>query len=175
MQERLNKMEAVLKQEEVTIGLLDAQAKGMVEKAKDLYADTEARANATIKQHEDLNGQMISLAQQERMVAAREQELWEKEEEVTDMLECGRSDLSSREADLDTHETALAADRKSLGDLSADVLARELSTKLKVSQLAFREKELADKEKRLAETQPQELVATHKSLEELQTAQAGEA
>jgi hypothetical protein len=54
--EQLNKMEVVLKQEEVIIGLLDAQAKGLMEKAKDLYANVEAHADATIKQQEDLNG-----------------------------------------------------------------------------------------------------------------------
>jgi hypothetical protein len=54
--ERLNKMEVVLKQEEVIIVLLDAQAKGLMEKAKDLYANVEARVDATIKQQEDLNG-----------------------------------------------------------------------------------------------------------------------
>jgi hypothetical protein len=67
-----NKMEVVLKQEEVSIGMLDAQAKGLMEKAKDLYADAEARVDATIKQQEELNGQVIGLAQWEQMVAARE-------------------------------------------------------------------------------------------------------
>jgi hypothetical protein len=45
-------------------------------------------------------------------------------------------------------------DRKSLVDLCMEVLAHELSVELKASQLAFQEKELANKEKWLAETQP---------------------
>jgi hypothetical protein len=92
-------MEVVLKQE-VTINLLDAQAQELMEKAKELYIAAEARSNANIKAQEDLNGQAIAIAQQEQMVA--EQELWEMEEEVTDMLEHGCSEPSSREADLNT-------------------------------------------------------------------------
>jgi hypothetical protein len=42
-------------------------------------------------------------------------------------------------------------DRKRLGDLRAKVLACELTAELKANHLAFREKELVDKEKRLAE------------------------
>jgi hypothetical protein len=78
------------------------------------------------------------------------------------MLECGHNGLSSREADLDTRETALVVDRKSLGDLRAEVLTCELSAELKAIQLTFCEKELVDKEKRLAEMQPQELAAARK-------------
>jgi hypothetical protein len=47
-------------------------------------------------------------------VVEREHELQEKEEEVTNTLERGHRELSCREADLDTHETTLEADRKSL-------------------------------------------------------------
>jgi hypothetical protein len=71
------------------------------------------------------------------MVAVREEELREKEEEVTGTLECGRSELLFCEANLNTRETALEADQKSLGDLHVEVLAHELSVKIKASQLAF--------------------------------------
>jgi hypothetical protein len=98
--QQLNKMEVMLKQEEVTISLLDAQAQELMEKAKELYIAAEACSDANIKAQEDLNGQAIAIAQRERMVA--EQELWEMEEEVADMLEHGCSELSSREADLNT-------------------------------------------------------------------------
>jgi hypothetical protein len=164
--ERLDKMEVVFK-EEVTIGLLDAQARELMEKAKELYAAAEARANANIKMQEDHNGQAIGLAQLERMVAGWELEVREKEEEVTDMLERGCNELSSCEADLNTYETALEADRKSLGDLRVEVLACQHVIELKANHLAFREKELANMEKRLAERQPQELATTHKKLEEI--------
>jgi hypothetical protein len=42
-------MEAVLKQEEVTIGLLDAQAQELMEKAKELFTVAEACGEANIK------------------------------------------------------------------------------------------------------------------------------
>jgi hypothetical protein len=177
--ERLDKMEGVLK--EVAIGLLDAQAQELMEKSKELYATAEARADANIKMQEDLNGQAIGLAQRERMVVGREQDVQEKEEEVTSLLEHGRSELLSHEADVNTHEIALGADRKSLGDLRADILARELTAKLKANHLAFREeladreKKLADKEKWLAERKPQELATARKRLEELQAARTVEA
>jgi hypothetical protein len=44
--ERLNKMEAMLKQEEVAIGLLNAQAQEQMEKAKEPYAMAKACAYA---------------------------------------------------------------------------------------------------------------------------------
>jgi hypothetical protein len=72
-------------------------------------------------------------------VVEREHELQEKEEEVAHMLVCGRSELSSREANLDTRETTLEVDRRSLGDLHVNILAHELTVD--------REKELADMEK----------------------------
>jgi hypothetical protein len=105
----------------------------------------------------------------------------EKEEEVTSLLEHGCSELLSHEVDLNTHKIALGADRKSLGDLHADILARELAAKLKANHLAFREeladreKKLADKEKWLAERKPQELATARKRLEELQAARTVEA
>jgi hypothetical protein len=108
-------------------------------------------------------------------VAEREWELQEKEEEVASMLERRRSEVSSREADLDTCETALEVDRKSLGDLRVEVLLNELAADIKANHLTFRERELADKEKQLAVMPPQELAATQKRLEELQAPRVVEA
>jgi hypothetical protein len=88
------------------------------------------------------------------VVAEREWELQEKEEEVASMLERRRSEVSSREADLDTCETALEVDRKSLGDLRAEVLTNELAADIKANHLTFRERELADKEKQLVVMPP---------------------
>jgi hypothetical protein len=135
--ERLNKMEVMLNQEEVAIGLLDAQGQTLMEKAKDLYVNVEAHADATIKQQEDLNGHTITVGQREWMVAEWEQEVREKEEEVTGTLERECSELSSHEANLNTHETTLEVDRKSLGDLRAEVLARKLTAELKENHLAL--------------------------------------
>jgi hypothetical protein len=71
------------------------------------------------------------------MVAEWEQEVREKEEEVTDTLEHERSELSSHEADLNTRETAIEVDRKSLVELHAEVLACELTAELKANHLAL--------------------------------------
>jgi hypothetical protein len=81
----------------------------------------------------------------------------------------------SHEADLNTLEATLEAEQNRMRELRTDLLARELAANLQANHLAFREKELADKEKRLAEKQLQELVVVRKRLEELQAARAVEA
>jgi hypothetical protein len=47
--ERLDEMELLLNQERVSIGLLEAKAHKLMAGAKELYADVEARVDATIK------------------------------------------------------------------------------------------------------------------------------
>jgi hypothetical protein len=89
----------------------------------------------------------------------------EKEEEITGMLDYERSELSSHEANLDIREATLEADQKSLGDL-------KLVANLKANHLEFREKELVDRDKQLAVTQPRELATMQKRLEGLQAARA---
>jgi hypothetical protein len=44
---------------------LNAQAQKLLNDTKELYTITEARANATIKQQEDLNAQVAVMAQRE--------------------------------------------------------------------------------------------------------------
>jgi hypothetical protein len=153
--EQLSKMEAMLNHEEVTICVLDAQAQELMEKAKQMFAAAEGHGEANIKAQENLKNQAIAISHWEQAVVELEQELQEKEEEVDNMLEHGHNELSSCEADLDTHKTTLEADRKKLGDLRREVLAHELTADLKPNHLAFREKEMADREKQQAVTQPQ--------------------
>jgi hypothetical protein len=76
---------------------------------------------------------MIAVTQRQWMVADREQELHEKEEEVTDTLErrCGKP--SSCEADLYTCEAALELEQKRMGELRVDLLARELTVDLQAN------------------------------------------
>jgi hypothetical protein len=153
--EQLSKMEAMLNHEEVTIYVLDAQAQELMEKAKQMFAAAEGHGEANIKAQENLKNQAIAISHWEQEVVELEKELQEKEEEVDNMLEHGHNELSSCEADLDTHKTTLEADRKKLGDLRREVLAHELTADLKPNHLAFREKEMADREKQQAVTQPQ--------------------
>jgi hypothetical protein len=158
-------MELLLNQEQV--GLLGAKAQKLLEDAKELYAKAEACADATIKQQEDLNGSTIDVGQRELMVVEQEQELQERKKKVTGMLERGRDELLSREADLNTREATLEAEQNRMRELLMDLLARELTANLQANHLAFREKKLVDKEKRLAEKQLQELATACKRLEEL--------
>jgi hypothetical protein len=118
---------------------------------------------------------VIAIAHREQTVVEWEQELREKEEEANNSLECELGELSSCDADLDTRETALEVDRKSLEDLRTEVLARELAVELKENNLNFRERELAGKEKWLAKRKPQVLADACKRLEELQATRVGEA
>jgi hypothetical protein len=105
--------------------------------AKELYAVAEVRGEANIKAQEDLSKQAVAITHQEQALAEREQVVQEKEEEITGMLDRECSTLLSREADLDTREASLEADQKSLADLRAEVLARELAADLKTNHLAF--------------------------------------
>jgi hypothetical protein len=125
-----------------------------------LSVTVEARGEANIKAQEDLSKQAIFIAHQEQAVQ-------EKEEEIAGMLDRERSELLSHEADLNTHEATLEADQKSLADLRVEVLAREFAADLKANHLAFRERELADREKQLPTRLPQELAATQKRVEAL--------
>jgi uncharacterized protein (DUF3084 family) len=143
--------------------------------AKDLYVAAEAHAEATIKQQADINTRASVMAQREEAVADRELTLWEKEEQVNLRLDHELETLASHESDLDCCEATLAAERKSLEVACAGVLARELAADISDVHLNSREEELADREERLAEQQPQELATAQKKLEEHQAAQAGEA
>jgi hypothetical protein len=107
-------------------------------------------------------------------VAEWEQELQEKEEEVTGTLEHGCRELSPREAGLNAREATLEEEQWRMGELRVSLLAHKLDADLQANNLVSRpkeledrERELADKEKWLAKKQLRELAATSKRLEEL--------
>jgi hypothetical protein len=64
-QKRLDVMEVLYNRRQVVADKLDAQTQKLLHNSKELYAATEARANATIKQQEDLNAQAAATAQRE--------------------------------------------------------------------------------------------------------------
>jgi hypothetical protein len=64
-QKRLDVMEVLYNRRQVVADKLDAQTQKLLHNSKELYATTEARANATIKQQEDLNAQAAATAQRE--------------------------------------------------------------------------------------------------------------
>jgi hypothetical protein len=163
--EQLDEVEHLLAQQRAAIVLLNTNADKLMAGAKELYTTAEAHGETNIKMREDINKQAI-------VIAHREQAVLEKEEEIIGMLDHERSKLSSRETILNTCEVTLEEDQKRLADMRTEVLACELAANLKVNHLAFRERELADREKQLPAMLPQELVATQKRLEELQAARA---
>jgi hypothetical protein len=63
--EWLDEKQSLLAKDEIAIGELDAQVQKLMEGAKELYAQAEARADTTIKQQEDLNAQATAMAHQE--------------------------------------------------------------------------------------------------------------
>jgi hypothetical protein len=171
---QLAMMQILLDRERVAIDLLNANDQQLMVGAKDLYVTVEAHAEATIKQQADLNTRASVMAQWEEAVADRE--LMLREEEHVDLrLDHELETLAPHESDLDCCEATLAAERKSLEEACAGVLARELAADISDIHLNSREEELADRKKRLAEQQPQELATAQKRLEEHQATQAGEA
>jgi hypothetical protein len=60
---------------------------------------------------------------------------------------------------LESHEATLAAEQKGFKDARASVLARELVANVRKSALDTRATEVADRERRLAKQQMQELAA----------------
>jgi hypothetical protein len=97
-QKRLNMMEVLYNRRQGMVDELDVQTQKLLHDAKKLYATAEARANATIKQQEDLNTQAVATAQREQAVAEQELKLRDKEEQGYLRLERELKALASREA-----------------------------------------------------------------------------
>jgi hypothetical protein len=73
------------------------------------------------------------------------------QEAVDTRLEHELKEVTSREAGLDSCETALVEERKKLEETRLMVSDRELAANIRHSRLDTREVELADRERRLAE------------------------
>jgi hypothetical protein len=138
----------------------------MMSGAKELYASVDTRANTTIKQEEELVVHIRTVVERERAVEELEQRLLERE--GLDNIKLGREleALATRESNLDDREATPKAEQKALEDARLTVMARELAADVREADRDTRAAELADKEKRLAERQTQELAATQKRLEE---------
>jgi hypothetical protein len=107
-------MEILLDRQQAAINELDAQNQEMLAVAKSLHANTEARANTTIKQEEDLNARSPTISEQERAVVERERDLQVHHEAVDTRLERELKGVASREAGFDSRETSLAEEWKKL-------------------------------------------------------------
>jgi hypothetical protein len=71
---------------------------------------------------------------------------WLQQEEVIGTLERGCMELSSREADLNAHESTLEEEQRRMGELRMSLLTRELNVDLQANNLASSRKELEDRE-----------------------------
>jgi viroplasmin and RNaseH domain-containing protein len=78
-QKHLDVMEVLYSRRQAVADKLDAQTQKLLHDTKELYATAESRANATIKQQEDLNAQPAATAQLEQAAAEQEMKLWERE------------------------------------------------------------------------------------------------
>jgi hypothetical protein len=147
----------------------------MLAEAKELYASTEARANGTIKQAEELAMRVRAIEEREQAVDELEQKLQEREALDDLRLERELAGLATHESSLKSREAALAAEQKDFEDVCASVLARELVANVRENALDTRATEVADRERWLAEQQMQELAAAQKRMEDLQAVRVGEA
>jgi hypothetical protein len=99
-QKRLDVMEVLYNRRQAVADKLDAQTQKLLHEAKELYAATEACANATIKQQEDLNAQAMTTAQWEQAVVEQVLKLQEREEQDDLRLEHELEALTSHKSDL---------------------------------------------------------------------------
>jgi hypothetical protein len=134
----------------------------MLAEAKELYASTEARANGTIKQVEELAMRVRAIEEREQAVDELEQKLQEREALDDLRLERELAGLATHESSLKSREAALAAEQKDFEDVCASVLAHELVANVRENALDTRATEVADRERWLAEQQMQELAAAQK-------------
>jgi hypothetical protein len=130
---------------------LDSKTQKLLHDAKELYAASEVHANATIKQQDGLNTQVMTMAQREQAVAEQELKLQEREEQDDLRLERELKALTSCESDLNNCEATLTVERKDLEETHVMVLFRSLTADVRDLGLNSREEELSDREKRLAE------------------------
>jgi chromosome segregation ATPase len=164
---QLDKMEDLLKEEKVDIGVLDQQARELLEETREANDEADTHINACAKLQANLEQHWSDISRWELAVEGKERELQEKEEEIDGKLERERSDLMSHVVDLNTYEAAMEAEHKRVREIHADLLNCELTISFQENTLASKEKELADKEKSMAKKQLQELTATRRKMGEL--------
>jgi hypothetical protein len=92
-----------------------------------------------------------AIEEQEWEVDELEQKLQEWEALDDLRLERELTGLAMRESSLESHETALAAEKRDFKETPASVLAHELAVDVREDALDTRAAEVADRERRLAE------------------------
>jgi hypothetical protein len=176
-QHHLDVREELLNRLPTAINNRDRDSQKTLAEAKELCASAEARANGTIKQTEELVVCVRVVEEREQAVDEIEQKLQEQEQEALDDLRLERelAGLATHESSQESREAALAVKQKDFDDVRTFVLARELAADVRDNALDTRATEVADRERRLAEQQMQELAAAQKRVEDLQAVRVGEA
>jgi uncharacterized protein (DUF3084 family) len=123
----LDAVEDLLKEDQVTIGVLDQKAQKHLTNTEEIHATAEAHANTNIKLQEDLNRCVATISQRKQEAAEREQGLQEKEEEIVGMLEHVHDNLTSHGVNLDIHETTVETEHERLRKMRVDLLNHELT------------------------------------------------
>jgi DNA repair exonuclease SbcCD ATPase subunit len=172
--EYLDKLEEVLKEEQVIIGRLNQRTRELLEQAKEAHAAADAHVSTYAKLQEDLDRCVD-------VVSQREQELQGKEE-ITGKHEHERNELTSCTDDLSAREATLEMERERLRKMYEDLCSHEFAIssqegtlECRIIALTSKERKLANKEKWLAEKEFQELATMHRTVEELQAARQVEA
>jgi hypothetical protein len=157
--------EELLNRLQTVINNCDCDSQKMLADAKEMYASVEDRASSTIKQEEELAVHVRAV--EEQAVDEVEQKLQERVALDDLRLECELAGLVMHESSLESREAALMAEQKDFEDARTFVVAHELVADVREGVVDTRAAEVADREKRLAEHQMQELATAQKRLEDL--------
>jgi hypothetical protein len=143
--------EELLNRPQTAINNHDRDSQKTLAEAKELYASTEAQANDTIKQAEELVIHIHAVEERERAVDELEQKLQEREAQDDLMLERELTGLAKHESGLESCEATLAAEQRDFKDTHASVLAHELAANVREDALDTRATVVVDKVRRWAE------------------------
>jgi hypothetical protein len=138
----------------------DADSRRTLADAWELYALAEAQASAITKQEEELVARARQVNQREQEVEKLDG-LLQEQEELDDIT------LRRKLEVLSTHDTDLEREQKAMEDVCAQILARELNTDARDTELRDQEAQLVAWEWQLVERRMQELVVAQEGLEHL--------
>jgi hypothetical protein len=150
-QQHLDVREELLNTLQTTINNRNRDSQQTMAEAKELYTSTEARANGTIKQAEELDVRVRAIEEREWAVDELEKKLQEREALDDLRLERELIGLATRESSLESRKASLMAEQRDFKDTSASVLARKLAADVREATLETRAAEVADRERRLTE------------------------
>jgi hypothetical protein len=150
-QQHLDVREELLNTLQTTINNRNRDSQQTMAEAKELYTSTEARANGTIKQAEELDVRVRAIEEREWAVDELEKKLQEREALDDLRLERELIGLATRESSLESRKASLMAEQRDFKDTSASVLARKLAADVREATLETRAAEVAGRERQLTE------------------------